>query len=309
MKKQTSKIVDIKLPAKQAFSIPTDIDFVKLNCLMCINGRRGSGKTLALCNFLRVCREKNYFDKIYCVTPSYNSNRELLDIAMIEEEDVFEPSVDVLQDIIQLCELEKKEYEQFLIAKARYKKFKRDMRTHRQILDEDLLEYEMLGLFEMEGPPKWKYPKEQMPRCAIMLDDCLNTPIMACRSAGLTNLAIRHRHVLDGNGISLFMLVQSYCAHGGVPRVIRENCTHLLLFKINDEKQIEKIKQECDLPITDDEFQSLLTECHNEDHQFLMIDFAPKCPAKMFRKGWNEYLIPNSLASKCKCVERKNVNS
>jgi hypothetical protein len=41
----------------------------------------------------------------------------------------------------------------------------------------------------------------------------------------------------DGLGISIFMLVQSYCANGGVARAIRENTTHLLLFKINDESK------------------------------------------------------------------------
>lgn len=301
MKSFNKNIIDIKLPKKQAFTIPTDDNFIQLNSLMVINGKRGSGKTLSLCNFLRVARDKHYFDRIFVITPSYNSNKEILDIAYINPEDVFEPSVTIINDIIKMMEAEKLEYEQFILSKEKYKKFKKQMSNKSKISDDELLDYMDMDFFDMQIPPKWKYPVEQPPRFGLVLDDCLNTDVMSRRNAGLTNLCIRHRHVLDGLGVSIFMLVQSYCALGGVPRVIRENCTHLLLFKINDEKQIEKIKQECDLPITDEEFRQLLNTCHEEDHQFLLIDFAPKCKAKMFRKGFNEIIVPKSLEHKCKC--------
>ena len=71
------------------------------------------------------------------------------------------------------------------------------------------------------------------------------------------------------------------------------------------ENQIKKIKEECDLPITNEEFDELLSRCHSEDYQFLLIDFASKCKTKMFRKGWNEYLIPPSLEGKCQCNKKK----
>lgn len=138
----------------------------------------------------------------------------------------------------------------------------------------------------------------------VVLDDCLNSDVMARRTAGLQNACIRHRHFFDGLGLSIFMLVQSYCSQGGVPRVVRENCTHLLLFKINDDKQIKKIKEESDLPITDEEFDEMLHICHNEDYQFLLCDFSAKCPTKMFRKGWNDIMTPKSLEGKCKCGKK-----
>ena len=301
MKSFNKNIIDIKLPSKQAFTIPTDDDFLQLHTLMVINGRRGSGKTLSLCNFLRVARDKHYFDKIFCITPSYNSNKEILDIAYIKEEDVFEPSVSVISELIKIMEVEKLEYDQFILSKEKYKKFKKQMNNKSKISDDELLEYMDMNFFDMEVAPKWKYPVEQPPRFGLVLDDCLNTDVLARRSSGLVNLCIQHRHKMDGLGLSVFMLCQSLICNGGVPRIIRENLCHLLLFKINDEKQIEKIKQECDLPITDDEFRELLNICHEEDHQFLLIDFAPKCKAKMFRKGFNEIIVPKSLEHKCKC--------
>jgi len=302
MKTKAANIVKIDLPAKGAFTIPTDPDFIKLHTLMVINGKRGGGKTLALCNFLKEAKSKNYYDRIFVITPTYNSNKETWDLAGISLDDTIEPSKTSIKEVLEKCEDEKREWDEFLGKKELYKKFKNDIRNrdYRFLDGDDVAFYDQLGFLD-EGKPKWKYPKEQPPRLGIVLDDCLNTDVMASRNSGLTNLCIRHRHILDGLGVSVFMLVQSYCAIGGVPRTIRENTTHLLLFKINDEKQIQKIKEESDLEVTDEEFQNMLHHCHSEDFQFMMIDFSAKCPTKKYRKGFNEYIIPPSLEGKCKC--------
>ena len=302
MKTKDVNIVKLELPKKQAFTIETDDDFIKLHTLMVINGRRGGGKTLNLCNFLKECKSKGYYDKIFTITPTYNSNKSIWDIASIEEEDVIEPTKTSIKEVLERCENEKKEWEEFLIKKEVYKKFKKDLNKIRAIDQDDYIMYEEFGFFN--EPPIWKYKIERPPRLGIVLDDCLNTDIMACRTAGLTNLCVRHRHINGGDGVSIFMLVQSYCSQGGVPRVIRENTTHLLLFKINQENQIKKIKEECDLEITEEEFNELLSTCHSEDYQFLLIDFSAKCPTKKYRKGWNQYLIPPSIEGKCKCKKR-----
>ncbi len=129
----------------------------------------------------------------------------------------------------------------------------------------------------------------------------MGTDLMVKRTAGLTNLCIRHRHIGDGLGISLFMLVQSYCSRDGIARPIRENCTHLLLFKINDENQIKKVKEECDLPVSDEEWQFMCDHTHAKPFNYLFIDFSAKCPTKQFRDGFDSYLVPDSLKDKCEC--------
>jgi hypothetical protein len=300
MKSKQINLIKTKLPAKSAFQIETDPNFIKMHTLMVLNGKRGGGKTVALCNLLSEAKRKHYLDRVFVITPTYNSNKTIWDIADIPEEDCHEPSITVIKDVLELCEAEKAEWDDYLHQKELYKQFRKDANKPVHKINEDnLVNYYQYGFFDT--PPKWKYPVEQMPRLAIVLDDCLNTDVMARRTAGLTNLCIRHRHVLDGAGISIFMLVQSYCAQGGVPRVIRENCTHLVLFKINDQNQIKKIKEESDLEITDEEFDEMLSKCHSEDYQFLMIDFAAKCPTKKYRKGFNEFLIPPTNEGKCKC--------
>ena len=149
--------------------------------------------------------------------------------------------------------------------------------------------------------PEWKYKVERPPRLAVIIDDSLGTDLMAKRTAGLVNTCIKHRHLGDGLGISIFMLVQSYCAQGGINRAIRENCTHLMLFKINDQKQIDKVKEECDLPVSSEEFTEMCDYAHSIPYNFLFIDFAAKQPCQQFRSGFDNYLRPPSIEKVCNC--------
>ena len=304
MKTKSAPIVKIDLPEKQAFTIDTKPDFIKLNTLMILNGKRGGGKTLSLCNFLKEAKKNNYCDRTLVVTPTYNSNKQIWDIAGVEEEDIVEPESGAIKRILEICNAEKAEWDNFLEKKRLYKQFKKDnKRPIHLIADDDLIKYMEYNFYQ--EPPKWKYPVEQVPRIHVVLDDCLNSPVMTRPKEGLCNLAIRHRHIMDGAGISLYMLVQSYACQGGVPRVIRENCTHLLLFKLNQEKQIQKIYEEADLDIPEEEFRGMLNYCHEEPYQFLMMDFASKCKTKRFRKGFNQYILPPSLANeKCNCKKK-----
>jgi uncharacterized membrane protein YcgQ (UPF0703/DUF1980 family) len=48
-------------------------------------------------------------------------------------------------------------------------------------------------------------------------------------------------------------------------------------------KQIAKIREETDLPITDEEWQDMCNYAHNKPHGYLFIDFSPKCETKRFR--------------------------
>ena len=274
-----------------------------MHTLTIASGKRGGGKSVAIANLVKKCKDKNYFDRCYLITPTYNSNRQIWAIADIEEEDVFEPDICVIKTLICKVEAEKKEWDAFLERKKLFAKFKKEMENKpiHQIPGEDLIMYMDKGFFDqMDSNLKWKYDVEQPPRLACIIDDCLGTDVMAKRTAGLTNLCIRHRHIADGLGLSLFMLVQSYVCHGGVPRPIRENCTNLLLFRINDENQIKKVKEECDLPITDEEWTDMCDHCHNIPFNFLFIDFNPKCNTKRFRSGFDEYIVPPSLVCDCK---------
>ena len=279
------------LPKKGAFTIETEPDFPKLHTLCIASGKRGGGKSIATANFIKSCKDKHYYDRVWLVTPTYYSNKGIWDIAEIAEEDTFEPDVSVLKDITGMVEAERAEWDHFLHLKEMYRKFQKDIRKPINRLDPELLlEYQDLDFFE--GPPTWKYPVEQPPRLGVIIDDCLGTPLLSKPSAGLVNMCIKHRHLGKGLGISIFMLVQSYCAQGGINRAIRENCTLLLLFKLNQDAQIKKLYSETDLDMTEEQFIDMCKEVHSIDYNFLLMDFAPKQECMKFRSGWDTLIQP-----------------
>ena len=101
------------LPKKGAFTIETEPDFPKLHTLCIASGKRGGGKSIATANFIKSCKDKNYYDRVWLVTPTYYSNKAIWDIAEIEEEDTFEPDVTVLKDITKMVEAERAEWDHF----------------------------------------------------------------------------------------------------------------------------------------------------------------------------------------------------
>ena len=308
MKVKTINKFKTELPKKSAFTIETEPDFLKLHTLCIASGKRGGGKSVAIANLIKKAKEKGYYDKVYLITPTYNSNKQIWDIADIDPEDVYEPDMGVLKTIIKNVEAEKAEWDAFLGRKKLMAKFKRDMKDtpFNKIGSNDLVDYLDSGFFDPTFDDKWKYKNEVPPRLAVIIDDSLGTDLMARRTAGLTNLCIRHRHIADGLGISIFMLVQSYCAQGGVARAIRENCTHLLLFRINDVNQIKKVREESDLPCSEEEWVAMCKYAHAIPFNFLMLDFVPKTECRRYRSGWDNFLITDSNACKCKGVEKIN---
>ena len=299
---KTKSKMDVQPPKKPSFTIETDDDFPKLHTLTLVSGKRGGGKSVSTANFMRLCKDKQYFQRCWLITPTYASNKEIWNIADISEDDVLEPTMTALREITKMVEAEKEEWELFLRQKELYEKFHKDIKHKaiKNIPPEELMSYYEMGLLDDPNieKPKWKYDLECPPRLALIIDDCLGTDLIARRTAGLVNTCIKHRHLADGLGISIFMLVQAYSAQGGIARPIRENCTNLWLFKVNDVNQIKKIKEEADLPVSEEDFEQMCNYCHEKPYNFIMIDFNPKEESKRFRSGFAEYLHPPSLNNK-----------
>ena len=277
------KNMDVKPPAKKAFTIKTDDDFIKLHTLTIASGKRGGGKSVAVANLIRMAKERDYFDKVYLITPTYGSNKEIWNICYIDEEDVYEPTKGVLKDIRKLIQEEKDEYDDFKSKKEKYEEYKKlvnskNLNLENKDLLKQLILYEELGFYDK--PPKWKYKNEVPPRLGLILDDCMGTDLLL-PSAGLTKFVIAHRHHSE-IGISVFMLVQSYCARESLSRAIREQTTNLMLFKLVQEKQLQKVYEESDLPISYNDFIKMATEVHKEPYSFLLMDSRhrrrPRCP-------------------------------
>lgn len=294
----------IILPQKNAFSIPTSEDFPKLHTLMVASGKRGGGKSVAVANFIREARDRGYFDRVWLVSPTYHSNKQIWDICYInasekntvekEFPDLIEPDSGAIKHVINLVESERKEWDEFLVKKKRYEEFIRYALENASNLERapwDVLRRYAEYNFFVDGPPKWKYAKEQPPRLAVIIDDCLGTQIFSSPTEGLVNLCIKHRHVGKGLGISMFILTQAYSSLGGLPRPIRENCTMLLLFEQTDVMMRKKEFSEIGTRgLTEEKFYQMLDECTSEPYGFLTIDFNPKTESRRFSKNFHTYI-------------------
>jgi hypothetical protein len=290
------KNIDIQTPKSNPYSFETDDDFIKMPCLVAVNGKRHSGKTLSVVNYIREMKNKYYCDRCLVITPTYASNKPTWDIANIDYEDVYEPTKGVLKEIKKLIQDEKDEWEEFLSKKEKYKEYQKlvnskNLNLENKDLLKQLLLYEELGFYDYDEPPKWKYRNEVPPRLALVIDDSMGTDIML-PSAGLTKFVIAHRHWGEGLGISVFMLVQSYTAGAGqgLSRPIREQTTQLWLFKISQENQLKKIYEESDLDINYDKYIQLCNQVHSVPYNFLVIDFNAKFPEKKYRNGFKEFI-------------------
>ena len=288
------RTIDIQMPKTNPYVFDTDDDFIKLPALICVNGKRHSGKTLSVVNYVREMKNKHYCDRCLVITPTYASNKNTWDIAEIDEKDVYEPGKYVLKDIKKFIQDEKQEWDLFLEMKEKYKEYqkmvkKQNLNVEDENLIKELLNYEELGFFD--EPPTWKYRKEVPPRLALVIDDSMGTDIML-PSAGLTKFVIAHRHWGEGLGISVFMLVQSYTAGAGqgLSRPIREQTTQLWLFKIAQENQLKKVFEESDLEIDYEKYLELCNQVHSVPYNFLMIDFNAKDPEKKYRNGFKEFI-------------------
>jgi len=261
-----------------------------------LSGKRGGGKSVAVASYVKKLRDLDLMQRVLLITPTYNSNKEIFaPLKLNAEEDVLEPTADALKKVISIVEAEKKDYDQYWEDLKKYKQFQRYLNSNTPIegIPSDLLMMLMDSNFE---PPKYKYPAcvgrhPFAPRLFLVIDDAMGTDMFKPRG-GLTNFCIKHRHIADGLGISVAMLVQSYCAIGGVPRPIRENCTCLCLFKSAAQHvaQLEKIHSEIGTDIDLEQFDKLFTYATSKPFGFLFVDFSPKDSDKQFRSGFDEFI-------------------
>jgi len=139
----------------------------------------------------------------------------------------------------------------------------------------------------------WFYPppKIKRPVPLLFIDDCSHSPIYApSRSNPLVNLTLRHRHIGgQGFGVSIQFAVQTFKT--GVPKALRQNTMQFLIFKTNDIGTILDIYEEVGAFCEKEEFIQLYNQAIQDTHDFLLIDMNAKSERRIFRRGWDTFLI------------------
>lgn len=290
---------------------PTPPDSFRQPCLALLVGQRLSGKSYLTSKILSQAKDDNTFDVVYCITPSFCSNKAYFG-KYIKEENVFYPTKDSIQKVIKLVEADRDEWETFQEQKEEYKKFQKKLRENPILSDYDLIKYYDKGFLAgfracetgglkgcpLDNEPKWKYKSERPPQSCLVLDDVLGSQAIL-QSSGLTKIATLNRHIapLKENfgersalGLAVIICCQTYRMNSGIGRALRENVSMLTLFKNKQQKQLDAIKEELANVVDLDQFDIAYNYATNEPHGSLTIDFNPKNEIK-FRKNLNEAII------------------
>ena len=300
MKTVKVKGQEIQVPENSAFSINTGPMLLKAHQNMVVLGKRGSGKSVAITNYLRMLQEDKALDRIFVVSPTFQSNRVIMENLGIDEADVFDPQTGpaAVEGIIEQIEKERDDYQGYLDAMERWKLLKRDLNSVKfiEMVDPNLmLEFfnHTTGTFEKPEP---KYKHKGPPILALFVDDCQSTPLF--RAAKFLNFITRHRHIgaMEGGGalgVSVFIALQNFSSSsGGCPRAVRNNATSVITFGLKDKKELVQVYESVAGEIEEEDFLQAFEFATAEPHNFLLIDLHPKKEhPSMFRKNFNEFIM------------------
>lgn len=253
------------------------------------------------------------------ISPTYQSNIPQYEGLPLDPSDVFTPDdPEAIEKIIDLVEKEREEYDSYWEKMDVWKQMRKAMKEIKW--QEDIMKLDpelLLKAYEFqcldEQPPQHKYGGKK-PIIHVLVDDGQSTSLMGSRK--FLNFITRHRHIGARNGdrlgVSLYIMCQNYkAAQGGLPKVVRENATVLLLFKTQNFEVIKGIGQEIADDVPFSEFLRVYGHAINgNDHGFLTIDY--NCKTHRFRSGFDEYIEsyydPGQPGANTLCLDDKGLN-
>jgi hypothetical protein len=289
MKVEKIKNVDIKLIDGNSYYYETPDNLLKAHQNMIFVGKRNSGKSQSCCNYLKLSK----FHRIFVISSTFDSNKKLMNVLNISENDVFHPDMGALaiENIIYLAEKERDAYVRYheMLKKHNLLMYYIKSNTHIEQIPLELMnEYD-----ELIQKPIHKYNGER-PYLALWIDDCQSTKLY--RVPEFLNFITRHRHIAsfeEGGalGLSIFQCIQNYKSQfGGCPRAVKNNATSLAIFKIKDEAEKKEIFDSVAGELTYDNFNDAYEYATKEPYSFLLIDLHPKTGYTYFRKCFNELI-------------------
>ena len=283
-----------------AFSCETPALMPKAHMLCAVVGKRGSGKSVAVCNLIE---KMKVVDRLIIVSPSIQSNKALTDRLkgmIVDQTDLYSDvdDIGVLDEIVKKIEKERDDLEEYNEKMKKYKKLMTTINSRNPLFhlsDDDLLNSYDGTNFE---PPKHKW-NGKAPCVFVWFDDIIGSEIMTGKGAKkLAKMCMYHRHLgqlKEGGaiGCSMVFCVQSYkSAQGGLSKTLRNNLTLLILFSTKSEKELKEIAEEAGGEVDEETFYDVYSHAIQDQHDFLMIDLHPKkTHPSGFRRNFSEFLV------------------
>jgi len=295
-----------------AFSISTPDHLPKLHQLCIANGKRGTGKSIAITNLIRMYKEELGSDlRCIIVSPTFGSNFKLLSELGINREDVFEePDDDVPAKLIRIADDERDAFLEWKHLDAYYNDFIKTIKGgffDRSKMDDYMLQYYNPLTNQFERPkPKYKcYLKGKPPVLFTFIDDAQGSKLLSTNKKML-KLCLRHRHLGQfpppqggAVGMSLFVSTQTFKSNFGLNKAIRNNSTSIILFKTQDMTELKQISEAFSGEIPVDRFFQLYEQATVKPHDFLFVDLHYKKDIQPsgFRQNFDTYLIADAKKS------------
>jgi hypothetical protein len=291
---QSVKGLQIIPPKQTSGAYETSPDMPKMHCVTVIVGKRAAGKSVAAINLI----EKMNYDYTIAVSPTMDSNKEIMSRLNIEHTFDDPDDLTCIDKIKEIVNEEARDLERYKHEMKEYNKLMKDIREGQRVGDELMLKF-----FDNDFvKPKHRWNGKK-PRIAVIFDDMLGSLIYS-RPRKINALSTYSRHLgqlEEGGsiGVSLFFLIQSFkCQTGGLNRVIRNQCTQLIIFKTKDNKELDDIADSCGGEISKEKFIQVYDYAIETggDHPFLFIDLHKKDNhPSMFRVCFDKFIILDNL--------------
>jgi hypothetical protein len=208
---KTMKNMKIVPPKGTSGMYETPIDCPVAGQVCVAVGKRKSGKSVAVINLI----EKMGFDYCIAISPTMNSNKEIMKRINIEYvfDDVDDPNV--IDEIKKIVQKEADDLERYREELKRFNKLMKDLKDGNHINDQVLLQFYGEDAF-VKPTHRWNGEK---PKIAVLFDDCLGSGIYS-RPRKLNGLATYSRHLgqlSEGGaiGVSLFFMITIIQMSGG----------------------------------------------------------------------------------------------
>lgn len=251
--------------------------------------KRGQGKSTSAVRLLKYYIDHNppvfQKDMVFVISPTAESQQHLWDHMGVEPENIYTATTSdecrsIIDAIILKLQAAKEKYEEDQEYIVAYNKL-----MHGKILTirEELL-LDSRDAMPLEDPTPW-------PRPCLLMDDLSHMKILD--KPWFVSLCLRHRHVAGGVSLSILIICQSL--HGGLSRVVRQNCSLICLFSTHDKTCIEDLYKECSHLLDQDEFEAVFENATDEFHSFLAVDLSQSDPNLVFSKNFEKwYQIRNA---------------
>ena len=118
--KEFKKVPDTSITNEYA----TSENAMKAPCLTLVIGTRNTGKSYTTAKILHQSHDDKLYDRYFMITPTYDSNKKYWEFLNIDEDDVFYPTRDSIDKVIEAIESERDEWAEYLMSKKLYDDFK-----------------------------------------------------------------------------------------------------------------------------------------------------------------------------------------